>query len=119
MFYSTHEFQQVATVSFRIAMQSVKTMFQHHVLPNVAFTWRGRALGPSAITDFGLLTVESELHEISGAGQTSAESDLSRNLPDALKRYHQDLSGHRSTFSRQCWRNEILLQVHEAVLATA
>jgi poly(3-hydroxybutyrate) depolymerase len=117
--YSTHEFQQAATVSVRTAMQSVKTMFQHYVLPNGTFTWRGRALGPSAITDLGLLTVKAELHEISDAGQTSAESDLSRNLPDALKRNHQEVSGHRSTFSGQCWRNEILPQVHEAVLATA
>ena len=117
--YSTHELQQIVTVSVRSVMQSVQTVFQHHVLPNGASTSCGRALGPSAITDFGLLTVESELHEISGARQTRTESNLSRNLPDALKRYHQEVSGHRNTFSGQNWRNKILPQVHEAVFATA
>ena len=71
------------------------------------------------MTDFCLLTVESELYETSGADQTRAETDLSLNLLNALKRHHQEVGGHRSTFSGQCRRNEILPQVNEAVLANA
>ena len=100
-------------------LQTVKTVFQDHALPNGAFTWRGRAVDPGAITDIGLLTVEGELDDISGVDQTRAAHDLCRNLPGALKRHHQETTGHYGIFNGRRWRNEILPQVHEAVLVAA
>jgi poly(3-hydroxybutyrate) depolymerase len=114
------EYLSVMDLPAEYYLQTVKTVFQDHALPNGTFTWRGRAVDPGAITDIGLLTVEGELDDISGVGQTRAAHDLCRNLPDALKRHHhQEATGHYGIFNGRRWRNEILPQVHEAVLATA
>ena len=118
--YSIHEFQQAAKESVHSATQTVMTVFQDNALPHGTFTWGGRAIDPGAITDIGLLTVESELVDILGVGQTRVAHDLCRKLPNAMKRHHhQEATGHFGIYHGQRWCNEILPRVPEAVLATA
>jgi poly(3-hydroxybutyrate) depolymerase len=112
------EYLTVMDLPAEYYLQTVKAVFQDHALPEGTFHWRDRKVDPGAITDIGLLTVEGELDDISGVGQTRAAHDLCRNLPESMKRHHhQPATGHYGIFSGRRWRNEILPRVHEAVLA--
>jgi poly(3-hydroxybutyrate) depolymerase len=114
------EYLSVMDLPAEYYLQTIKTVFQDHALPEGTFHWRDRKVDPGAITDIGLLTVEGELDDISGIGQTRAAHDLCRNLPDAKKHHHhQAATGHYGIFNGRRWRNEILPRVHEAVLANA
>jgi len=114
------EYLSVMDLPAEYYLQTIKTVFQDHALPEGTFKWRDRTVDPGAITDIGLLTVEGELDDISGIGQTRAAHDLCRNLPDAKKHHHhQPATGHYGIFNGRRWRNEILPRVHEAVLANA
>lgn len=112
------EYLTVMDLPAEYYLQTIKTVFQDHALPEGTFTWRNRKVDPGAITDIGLMTVEGELDDISGVGQTQAAHDLCCNLPKAKKRHHhQAATGHYGIFNGRRWRNEILPRVHEAVLA--
>jgi poly-beta-hydroxyalkanoate depolymerase len=138
--YLIHEFQQAATESVRTAMQAGQVIMRNPLTHTdfgrrsatacelIDYTTQRRSrpefhlktVDPGAITDIGLLTVEDELDDISDVGQTRSAHDRWRNLPDVLKRHHhQEAPGHYDIFNDRRWRNEILPQVREAVLATA
>ena len=57
-------------------------------------------IDPGAITSTSLLTVEGELDDITGIGQTSAAHDLTSNLSaDKKMLYIAEGSGHYGIFS--------------------
>jgi poly(3-hydroxybutyrate) depolymerase len=55
-----------------------------------------------------LLTIEGELDDISGSGQTKAAQDLCRNIPES-RRHHLTVegAGHYGIFSGRRWRETI------------
>ena len=55
---------------------------------------RGELVAPAAITDTALMTVEGELDDISGLGQTRAAHDLCTGIPADRKR-HLTVDGRR------------------------
>ena len=72
----------------------------------------GRTVLPSAITDIGLLTVEGELDDISGIGQTQAAHARCSGLPDDLREdYIQPHVGHYGVFNGRRFREEIYPRV--------
>jgi poly(3-hydroxybutyrate) depolymerase len=114
------EYLSVMDLPAEYYLQTVKTVFQDHALPQGTFKWGERLVDPGAITDIGLMTVEGELDDISGLGQTRAAHDLCVNLPAAKKRHHEQAqTGHYGIFNGRRWRTEILPRVHEAILANA
>ncbi|MDA0368079.1 MAG: polyhydroxyalkanoate depolymerase [Proteobacteria bacterium] len=114
------EYLSVMDLPAEYYLQTVKTVFQEHALPEGKFYWGDRRVDPGAITDIGLLTVEGELDDISGLGQTRAAHDLCHNLPAAKKRHHEQAqTGHYGIFNGRRWRSDILPLVHETVLANA
>jgi len=59
-----------------------------------------------------LLTIEGELDDISGVGQTRAAHDLCVNLPEAKKQHlEQKGVGHYGIFNGRTWRGKIQPQV--------
>jgi len=115
-----NEYLAVMDLPAEYYLQTVRMVFQEHALPEGTFTWRGRRVDPGAITDIGLMTVEGELDDISGLGQTRAAHDLCRNLPADLKRHHeQPGTGHYGIFNGRRWRTEIMPRVSEAIYAHA
>ncbi|MDJ0948326.1 MAG: polyhydroxyalkanoate depolymerase [Alphaproteobacteria bacterium] len=90
-------------------LQTLKTVFQDHALPNGTMVSRGRPIDPGAIRKTALLTVEGERDDVSGVGQTEAAHDLCVNLSHRKKHHHlQPEVGHYGIFNGRRWREEIL-----------
>ena len=82
------EYLSVMDLPAEYYLQTLKTVFQDHALPDGTMESRGRPVDPSAIRKTALLTVEGELDDISGVGQTQAAHDLCSRLPRRKRRHH-------------------------------
>jgi poly(3-hydroxybutyrate) depolymerase len=81
---------------------------------------RNRPVEPAAITRTALMTVEGELDDISGVGQTYAAHALCANLPAERHRHlMQPGVGHFGIFNGKRWRTAILPQVRAFIRASA
>ena len=106
------EYLSVMDLTAEFYLQTVKTAFQDHALPLGTMMSRGRKVEPGAIRKTALMTVEGELDDISGAGQTVAAHGLCSSLPQSKRRHLlQTKVGHFGIFNGKKWRGEILPQV--------
>jgi poly(3-hydroxybutyrate) depolymerase len=65
-----------------------------------------------------LFTIEGELDDISGSGQTRAAQGLCTGIPDKHKRHlTAEGAGHYGIFSGRRWREHIYPQVREFIAA--
>ena len=102
------EYLSVLDLSEEFYLQTIDIVFQQYLLPKGELEHRGRLVRPQAIKDIGLLTVEGELDDISGVGQTQAAHTLCSGLPAALKEdYVQPGVGHYGVFNGRRFREEI------------
>jgi len=63
---------------------------------------------PQDITTTALLTIEGELDDISGAGQTQAAHELCTGIPKAEQpHYIAKGAGHYGIFSGRRWRDQV------------
>lgn len=103
-----NEFLSVMDVPAELYLQTLERVFQRFDLANGTFRWRGKLVKPETIQRTALLTVEAELDDISGPGQTIAAHDLCTGLPPDMKRAHLEIgAGHYSIFSGRKWRNNV------------
>ncbi|MBX3480537.1 MAG: polyhydroxyalkanoate depolymerase [Caulobacter sp.] len=106
------EYLSVLDLTEEFYLQTVDIVFQKYLLPRGELVHRGRNVDPSAITDIGLMTVEGELDDISGIGQTQAAHDLCTGLPAEMKRdYVQPGVGHYGVFNGRKFREQIYPRV--------
>src|SRR5690606_39990097 len=71
---------------------------------------------PELITRTALMTVEGELDDISGIGQTVAAHDLCTALPDSMKaHYEQKGVGHYGVFNGRRFNNEIAPRISDFI----
>ena len=110
LFYD--EYNAVLDLPAEYYLETIRTVFQEHRLPmgtwTVPFEGRTLTVTPADIRKVALFTIEGELDDISGVGQTSAALDLCRGLPRKLK--HQMIAegaGHYGIFSGRRWREII------------
>jgi poly(3-hydroxybutyrate) depolymerase len=67
---------------------------------------------PQDITGCGLLTVEGELDDISGSGQTKAALKLCSGIPAADKHHYEVKgAGHYGIFSGRRWRDLVYPEI--------
>ena len=103
------EYMSVMDLPAEYYLQTVKTVFQDHALPEGTMVSRGRKINPGAIAATALMTVEGEHDDISGLGQTRAAHALCTGLPEAMHRhYEQDSVGHYGIFNGRRWRKQIM-----------
>ena len=71
---------------------------------------------PQDITAPALLTIEGELDDISGAGQTRAAHELCTGIPKS-RQFHYDVigAGHYGIFSGRRWRENVYPQVRDFI----
>jgi len=102
------EYNAVLDMPAEYYLDTIKTVFQEFAL--VYGTWRvnGELVRPQDIKTTALLTVEGELDDISGAGQTRAAHELCTGVP-ASRRFHYDAegAGHYGIFSGRRWREHV------------
>jgi len=102
------EYNAVLDMPAEYYLDTIRVVFQEHRLPRGSWVVGGAPVRPEAIYDTALLTIEGELDDISGQGQTRAAQTLCSGLPAALKsHYTAPGSGHYGIFSGRRWRETI------------
>lgn len=113
------EYLSVMDLTAEFYLQTVKTVFQEHALPDGKMMHRGKRVDCRKIRKTALMTVEGELDDICGLGQTEAAHDLCTNIPiDDHYHYVQPGVGHYGVFNGTRWRTEIQPRVREMIRAT-
>jgi poly(3-hydroxybutyrate) depolymerase len=117
------EYNAVLDMDAHYYLETIKTVFQDFSL--VQGTWDVRnAAGapervkPQDIRDTALLSVEGELDDISGSGQTEAVHGLCTSVP-AQRKQHLEAkgAGHYGIFSGRRWREVVYPAVRDFIRA--
>ncbi|TPV99593.1 MAG: hypothetical protein USCAAHI_00964 [Beijerinckiaceae bacterium] len=113
------EYFAVMDLPAEFYLETVKLIFQDHVLPLGELEVHGRPVNPGAIKRTALLTVEGERDDICGLGQTLAAQELCTGLRQYMRAHHvQTGVGHYGVFSGRRWNNEIYPKVHDIIQMT-
>ena len=110
------EYNAVLDMPAEYYLDTIKTVFQDFALVNGTWQVDGALVRPQDITTTALLTVEGELDDISGAGQTRAAHDLCAGVPKQHQ-YHYDAigAGHYGIFSGRRWREKVYPEVRDFI----
>jgi poly(3-hydroxybutyrate) depolymerase len=110
------EYLSVMDLTAEYYLQTIDVVFQQHALPEGRMRHRGHQVDTRAITDTALLTIEGELDDISGVGQTQAAHELFCNVPDNKRAdYVQAGAGHYGVFNGSRWRAEIAPRIKDFI----
>ena len=113
-----NEYNAVLDMPAEYYLETIKTVFQEFSLPKGTWEVGGQLVRPQDITTVALMTVEGELDDISGAGQTQAAHDLCSGIPDAMKQdFVAPKCGHYGIFSGRRWREIIAPKIGEFIKA--
>jgi poly(3-hydroxybutyrate) depolymerase len=110
------EYNAVLDMPAEYYLDTIKTVFQEFGLPKGTWKVGGQLVRPQDIKTVALFTVEGELDDISGAGQTQAAHELCTGIPADM---HQDFvapkCGHYGIFSGRRWREMICPKIGEFI----
>lgn len=111
------EYNAVLDMDANYYLQTIQTVFQDFSLVYGTWNVRGELVRPQDITTTALLTVEGELDDISGAGQTEAAHGLCSGIPaDRRQHYLVQGAGHYGIFSGRRWREKAYPEVRKFIL---
>jgi poly(3-hydroxybutyrate) depolymerase len=106
------EYNAVLDMPAEYYLDTIKTVFQEYLLPKGEWEVGGNLVRPQDITTVALLTIEGELDDISGAGQTQAAHTLCSGIPDGMTEdFVAPGCGHYGIFSGRRWREMIYPKV--------
>lgn len=110
------EYNAVLDMPAEYYLDTIKTVFQDFALVNGTWEVEGQLVRPQDITTTALLTIEGELDDISGAGQTRAAHDLCTGIPKG-RQFHYDVegAGHYGIFSGRRWREKVYPEVRDFI----
>jgi len=110
------EYNAVLDMPAEYYLDTVRVVFQEHLLPRGLWDVAGARVTPSAIRGTALLTIEGELDDISGQGQTRAAHALCTGVAEA-DRAHMTVAGagHYGIFSGRRWRTEVYPVVRDFI----
>jgi poly(3-hydroxybutyrate) depolymerase len=110
------EYNAVLDMPAEFYLDTIEKVFQQFLLPRGLWDIAGERVNPSAIKRSALLTIEGELDDISGLGQTEAAHDLCSSIP-AKHRAHKVIegAGHYGIFSGRRWRETVYPQVRDFI----
>ncbi len=117
------EYNAVLDMDSDYYLDTIRTVFQDFDLVNG--TWEVKnpegerePVRPQDIHSTGLLTVEGELDDISGAGQTRAAHDLCTGISsDEQKHLEVKGAGHYGIFSGRRWRERVYPEIKAFIAA--
>ena len=110
------EYNAVLDMPAKYYLDTIRIVFQQHLLPRGEWVVDGVRVAPQDITRSALMTIEGELDDISGVGQTQAAQALCSGIP-AKKKQHLTVqgAGHYGIFSGRRWRDLVYPQVREFI----
>ncbi|WP_440221919.1 polyhydroxyalkanoate depolymerase [Dokdonella sp. MW10] len=110
------EYNAVLDMPAPYYLDTIRTVFQEHLLPRGLWDVDGERVKPQDIRSSALLTIEGELDDISGLGQTEAAHDLCTGIPAARRqKIVAQGAGHYGIFSGRRWREKIYPQVRDFI----
>jgi len=110
------EYNAVLDLPAEYYLDTVRAVFQDFALPKGRMFVRDRLVRPQAIRDTALLTIEGELDDISGNGQTEAAHLLCLSIPrEDREHYLAPGAGHYGIFSGRRWRETIYPKVRNFI----
>jgi poly(3-hydroxybutyrate) depolymerase len=110
------EYNAVLDLPAEYYLDTIRVVFQDFSLVKGTWEVNGHLVRPQDIENCALLTVEGELDDISGAGQTKAAHDLCTSIP-ADRQFHYDVegAGHYGIFAGRRWRDIVYPQVRDFI----
>ena len=110
------EYNAVLDMPAEYYLDTIKVVFQDFALVNGTWEIDGKPVRPQDITTTALLTIEGELDDISGAGQTRAAHELCTGVPKD-RQFHYDAigAGHYGIFSGRRWREKVYPTVRDFI----
>ena len=110
------EYNAVLDMPAEFYLDTIRIVFQEFALPRGQWHVDGVRVAPEAIKRSALLTIEGELDDISGIGQTRAAHDLCTGVP-AKNRQHLEVkgAGHYGIFSGRRWREIVYPDVRDFI----
>lgn len=120
------EYNAVLDMPAEYYLDTVRVVFQEHLLPRGLWEIRGERVDPSRIAGPGragrgaggtaIMTIEGELDDISGKGQTRAAQALCSGVDEADKRHLTVKgAGHYGIFSGRRWRQQVYPEVKDFI----
>ena len=110
------EYNAVLDMAAEYYLETIQTVFQEFRLANGTWDVAGERVRPQDIRDTALLTIEGELDDISGAGQTQAAHELCAGIaPERRQHLVAEGCGHYGIFSGKRWRTMIHPQLCEFI----
>lgn len=114
------EYNAVLDLPAEYYLDTIKIVFQDHRLPLGTWHVRGQRVAPEDIKKTALFTIEGELDDISGSGQTQAAHELCRNIPAAQQQHLTvEGAGHYGIFSGRRWREQVAPRIAAFIRANA
>jgi poly(3-hydroxybutyrate) depolymerase len=110
------EYNAVLDLPAEYYLDTVKAVFQDFALPKGRMFVRDEVVRPHAIREAALLTIEGELDDISGNGQTEAAHALCLNIPRERRAHFLAPGvGHYGIFSGRRWREVVFPRVRDFI----
>jgi poly(3-hydroxybutyrate) depolymerase len=110
------EYNAVLDMPAEYYLETIKTVFQEFRLPLGTWEIDGKLVRPQDIKNVALLTIEGELDDISGTGQTQAAQDLCSGIQKSKKEHFTvPKAGHYGIFSGRRWREIVCPKIGEFI----
>ncbi|CAB3856013.1 polyhydroxyalkanoate depolymerase [Achromobacter mucicolens] len=114
------EYNAVLDMPAEFYLDTIRMVFQEFALPGGTWEVDGKLVRPADIKDVALFTIEGELDDISGQGQTRAAITLCKSIPaDRKAHYTAPNCGHYGIFSGRRWREMICPKIAEFIRQSA
>ncbi|SAL74257.1 intracellular PHB depolymerase [Caballeronia terrestris] len=111
------EYNAVLDMAAEYYLETIRIVFQEFRLAEGTWDVNGELVRPQDIRNTALFTIEGELDDISGSGQTRAAHDLCTGIPVKNKKHFTaEKAGHYGIFSGRRWRTMVYPQLREFIL---
>ena len=110
------EYNAVMDLPAEYYLETIDRVFKKHLLPLGKLVVAGERVRPELIKRTALLTIEGELDDISGNGQTQAAHGLCKGIPAKDKHHYLAPGvGHYGIFSGRKYREMIYPKIREFI----
>ena len=95
-------------------LDTIRRVFLEYQLPRGELEFRGEKINLKNIKDMALLTVEGEMDDITGRGQTACSLELCSSIPKSKKMHIEEEGvGHYGIFNGRRFRESIAPKVKD------
>lgn len=110
------EYNAVLDMDANYYLETVQVVFQDFCLANGTWKVDGQLVRPQDIVKTALFTIEGELDDISGSGQTESAHALCTSIKASAKQHYTAPNcGHYGIFSGRRWRELVYPKISEFI----